>query len=225
MSQMPKAVVAWSSGKDAAWALDRVRREGSVEVVGLLTTVTETFARVSMHGVREALLRRQAGALGLSLRVVSIPWPCPNEAYEAAMGRAVAELRSDGVTHIVFGDLFLEDVRAYRESRLEGTGIAPIFPLWGEGTAALADAMLAGGVEAYLAVVDPRHLAPELAGARFDRALLERLPASVDPCGERGEFHTVVVDGPMFRERIPVTIGEVVTREGFVFADVVPSAG
>lgn len=218
---IPKALVAWSSGKDSAWALHEVRRAGALEVAGLLTTVTSEFGRVSMHAVREELLDRQAAALGLPCRKVRIPWPCPNEAYEAEMARALAEARAAGVTHVVFGDLFLEDVRAYREAKLAGSGIAPVFPLWGRDTSRLAREMLDGGLRATLTCVDPRALAPAFAGRAFDAALLAELPPGVDPCGERGEFHTFVSAGPMLAAAIPVTTGEVVTREGFVFADLV----
>jgi uncharacterized protein (TIGR00290 family) len=218
----PKALVAWSSGKDSAWALHEVRREGALDVVGLLTTVTSEFGRVSMHAVREELLDRQAAALGLPCRKVRIPWPCPNATYEAEMARALAEAREGGVTHVIFGDLFLEDVRAYRVEKLAGTGLEPVFPLWGRDTARLAREMIAGGLRATLTCVDPRVLDASFAGRPFDAALLDALPAGVDPCGERGEFHTFCWAGPMFAATIPVVNGEVVTREGFVFADVLP---
>jgi uncharacterized protein (TIGR00290 family) len=218
----PKALVAWSSGKDAAWALHEVRRDGALEVVGLLTTVTSEFARVSMHAVREALLDRQAAALRLPCRKVRIPWPCPTEAYEAEMARAIEEARAAGVTRVVFGDLFLADVRAYREEMLRGTGIEPVFPLWGRDTARLAREMIEAGLQATITCVDPRRLDPAFAGRAFDAALLDALPAEVDPCGERGEFHTFVRAGPMFSAPLAVVPGEVVTREGFVFADLLP---
>jgi len=217
----PRALVAWSSGKDAAWALHELRRAGALEVVGLLTTVTADFGRVSMHAVREELLDRQAAALGLPCRKVRIPWPCPNETYEAEMARAIAEARAAGVTHVAFGDLFLEDVRAYREEKLRGTGIEPVFPLWGRDTARLAREMLAGGLRATITCVDPRQLDPAFAGRPFDGALLGALPPGVDPCGERGEFHTYAWAGPMFAAPIAVAPGAVVTRDGFVFADLV----
>jgi uncharacterized protein (TIGR00290 family) len=219
----PKAFVAWSSGKDAAWALHEARRAGAVEVVGLLTTVTDPFDRVSMHAVREELLDLQAAAVGLSCRKVRIPWPCPDVRYEEEMGRAVASLRAEGVERIVFGDLFLQDVRDYRVSRLRGTGIEPVFPLWGRDTAALARGMIAGGLRAVLTCVDPRRLPRALAGRAFDAALLADLPGDVDACGERGEFHSFAWDGPMFRAPISVAPGEVVDREGFTFADLVPA--
>ena len=215
----PKALLAWSSGKDSAWALHEVRRAGDLDVVGLLTTVTTTFGRVSMHAVREELLDRQAAAVGLPVTKVRIPWPCPNERYEAEMATALAGARAAGVTHLVFGDLFLEDVRAYRVKQLAGTGIEPVFPLWGRDTRALAREMVDGGLRATLTCVDPRALDRSFAGRAFDRALLADLPAGVDPCGERGEFHTYAWSGPMFAAPIAFTPGEVVEREGFVFAD------
>jgi uncharacterized protein (TIGR00290 family) len=217
-----RAAVAWSSGKDSAWALHEARCAGAVEVVGLLTTVTDAFARVSMHAVREELLDLQAAALGLPCLKVRIPWPCPNEAYEARMAAAVAELRAGGVTHLVFGDLFLADVRAYREAKLAGTGLTPLFPLWGRDTRALAAEMIAQGLGATLTCVDPRKVDPGLAGRPFDAALVAGLPPGVDPCGENGEFHTFVHAGPMLSAPIPVAAGEVVTRDGFVFADLAP---
>ncbi len=216
----PKAIVAWSSGKDSAWALHAVRRAGAVDVVGLLTTVTHAFARVSMHAVREELLDRQAAALGLPCCKVRIPWPCPNHVYEAEMAAALAAARAAGVAQVVFGDLFLADVRAYREAKLAGTGLAPIFPLWGRDTGGLAREMLDGGLAATLTCVDPRKVDRALAGRPFDAALLAALPPDVDPCGENGEFHTFASAGPMFSGPIAVAPGEVVEREGFVFADV-----
>lgn len=219
----PRAVVSWSSGKDAAFALQQVREAGELEVVGLLTTVTRTFGRVSMHGVREELLHRQADAVGLPLTTVEIPSPCPNATYDRLMEEALARLRDSAVEVVVFGDLFLEDIRQYRESRLRGTGLRPVFPLWGRPTASLARAMLAAGLEATLVCVDPRQIPAPFAGRRFDEALLRELPADADPCGERGEFHTFVSDGPMFARPVPVRPGEVVERDGFVFADLLPA--
>lgn len=215
----PKALIAWSSGKDSAWALHEVRSRGGCEVVGALTTVTENFGRVSMHGVREELLRAQCAAAGLPLSAVPIPYPCPNEIYEARMASALAEAKRKGVTHVIFGDLFLEEIRAYREEKLAGAGIAPLFPLWGRPTAALARGMIAGGLQAYVACIDPKVLPKSFAGRKFDAAFLDALPAGIDPCAERGEFHTCVVAGPMFGREIKVEAGEVVERDGFVFAD------
>ena len=221
----PRTVLSWSSGKDAAFALHEIRTAGNHEVVGLLTTVTRAFNRVSMHGVREELLEAQARAAGLPLVKVEIPSPCPNEVYEKAMGEAVTRLRQDGVEVIVFGDLFLEDVRKYRESRMKDTGIRPEFPLWGRPTDALARAMISSGLKATLVCVDPKKLPSRFAGRPFDLALLEELPPNVDPCGERGEFHTFVSAGPMFDHEIQVTPGVVVERDGFVFADLLPARG
>jgi len=218
----PRAWLAWSSGKDSAWALHVTKQRGDVEVVALLTTVNRTHQRVAMHAVREALLDMQAAAAGLPLVKVPIPSPCPNEVYEQAMSEAMARARAEGVCHIVFGDLFLEDVRAYREKQLGGCGMNPVFPLWGLDTRRLAAEMLAGGLSAYLTCVDPRKLDRTFAGRRFDAALLAALPRGVDPCGENGEFHSFVNAGPMLREEIPVTPGEIVERDGFVFADVLP---
>jgi uncharacterized protein (TIGR00290 family) len=212
-------LVAWSSGKDSAWALHRLREEGA-EVSGLLTTVNASAGRVAMHAVRESLLRRQAEAAGLPLFTVPIPHPCSNEAYDAAMERAMADAHARGVRHVAFGDLFLEDVRRYREERLLWTGIAPLFPLWGEDTGALARTMQHAGVRSILTCVDPRVLPREFAGRDWDARLLAELPAGCDPCGERGEFHTFVTAGPMLGHPLPVRRGEVVEREGFVFADV-----
>jgi uncharacterized protein (TIGR00290 family) len=221
---LPKALIAWSSGKDSAWALYEVRRAGEFDIVGALTTVTDNFERVSMHGVREALLRAQCEAAGLPQIIVRIPYPCPNEIYEREMAAAVADAKARGVTHIIFGDLFLQDIRAYREKQLAGTGITPVFPLWLKPTAALARAMLEGGVEAYLAVVDLKKLPARFAGRRFDAALLAEFPAGIDPCGENGEFHTFVSAGPMLARKILVRVGETVECDGFAFADLIPSS-
>lgn len=218
----PKAVVSWSSGKDSAFALWEVRRRAELDVVGLLTTVTREFGRVSMHGVREELLEQQARALGLPLREVEIPSPCPNEVYERAMAAEVEAMRATGVTHLVFGDLFLEEIRAYRESRLAGTGIVPVFPLWGRPTGPLAREMIAVGVRANIVCLDPQRLDRRFGGRAFDAALLGELPNSVDPCGENGEFHTFASGGPMFSAPVPVQIGETIEREGFVFTDLLP---
>ena len=215
----PQALIAWSSGKDSAWALHEARRAGEFEIVGALTTVTDSFARVSMHGVREKLLRAQLDAAGLPAMVVRIPYPCPNEIYERAMAAAMADAKARGVTHIIFGDLYLEDVRAYREKNLAATGITPVFPLWQKPTGRLARDMIEAGVEAHLAVIDLKKLPAAFAGRRFDAGLIDALPASSDPCGENGEFHTFVSAGPMLARKISVRVGETVEREGFAFAD------
>ncbi|MDB5599180.1 MAG: ATP-binding protein [Xanthobacteraceae bacterium] len=216
---MTKALIAWSSGKDSAYALHVARQTGDMPIVGALTTVTETFDRVSMHGVRRDILMAQLEAAGLPAIIVSIPYPCTNEIYEARMAETLIEARRQGITHIVFGDLFLEDVRAYREEKLAGTGITPLFPLWGLPTEQLARDMIAAGVETYLATVDLKKLPASFAGRRFDAALLADFPPGIDPCGERGEFHTCVAAGPMLSMRIAITVGETVERDGFAYAD------
>jgi uncharacterized protein (TIGR00290 family) len=216
---LPKALIAWSSGKDSAWALHEARRAGEFDIVGALTTVTDSFARVSMHGVREELLHAQLDAAGLPAVIVRIPYPCSNEIYEREMAKAIGDAKASDVTHMIFGDLFLEDVRAYREKQLAGSGITPVFPLWGMPTPGLARDMIASGVEAHLAVVDLKTLPASFAGRRFDMALLDALPGGTDHCGENGEFHSFVSAGPMLTRKIPVTVGETVERDGFAFAD------
>jgi uncharacterized protein (TIGR00290 family) len=215
----PKAWLAWSSGKDSAWALHTVRQERALDVVALLTTVNRTHNRVAMHAVRESLLDLQAVSTGLPLVKVPIPSPCSNEVYEVAMGAAMTQARAEGVRHVIFGDLFLADIRAYREMQLAKCGMTPVFPLWKRETRQLAEEMIGGGLSAYLTCVDPRQLDRSFAGRRFDKELLAELPSPVDPCGENGEFHTFANAGPMFAAEIPVTIGEVVERDDFVFAD------
>jgi uncharacterized protein (TIGR00290 family) len=220
-----RALVSWSSGKDSAWVLHRMRQSGEYEIAGLLTTMNAAFDRVAMHGTRRELLEAQAAAAGLPLHAVPLPWPCSNEQYEAAMREACAQAVADGVAVIAFGDLFLEDVRRYREEKLAGTGLTPVFPLWGLPTDALVQEMLAGGLRARIVCVDPKKLSREFAGRDLDKSVLEAMPADVDLCAERGEFHTVVYAGPMFRSAIPVENGEVVERDGFVFADVRVASG
>jgi uncharacterized protein (TIGR00290 family) len=219
-----KAVISWSSGKDSAWALHVARETGHLEIVGAITSVTSTYARVSMHGVREEILDCQAEAIGLPLTKVAIPSPCDNQTYETAFGTAMETLRDEGVSVVIFGDLFLEDIRAYREAQLGRLGIEGSFPLWRQPTDKLAREMIAGGVDARITCVDPRVLDSRFAGRRFDEELLGELPPNVDPCGENGEFHTLVVAGPMLRQSIRVTTGETVDRDGFAFADVTLAA-
>ena len=221
MARAP-AWLSWSSGKDSAWALESVRRQGELEIVALLTTINETHHRVAMHAVREALVEEQARALGLPLIKVLLPWPCPNSVYEDLMAQALAQAQRGGVRHMVFGDLFLEDIRRYREARLAGTGIEPVFPLWQLDTNQLARTMIASGLRAYLTCVDPQKLSPSFAGRVFDAELLDDLPSGIDPCGENGEFHTFACAGPMFQRGVEVEPGEVVERDGFVFADFMP---
>ena len=213
-----KILLSWSSGKDSAWALHVLRQQGA-NVAGLLTSLNETVRRVSMHGVREEILQAQAHAARLPVATIPLPWPCTNEIYEARLRAAVERAVADGFTHVAFGDLFLEDVRQYREERLRGTGLTPLFPLWGRPTSALAREMIAGGLTARISTLDPRVMPRELIGAAFDEALLERLPATVDPCAERGEFHTCATGGPMFGAPIGVISGEAVEREGFLYGD------
>jgi uncharacterized protein (TIGR00290 family) len=222
VSRRPRALLSWSSGKDSAFALGELRAAGEVDVVGLVTTVNRTAGRVAMHAVRDQLLDLQAEAVGLPVRRVNIPSPCPNDVYEAAMAEAVAEAWDQGITHMAFGDLFLADIRAYREERLQESGLTPLFPLWGRETGALARRMIAAGIRAILTCVDPSQLDRRHAGSSFD-ALLAELPAGCDPCGERGEFHTFAWDGPGFSHPVPVSVGEVVERDGFVFADLLPA--
>jgi uncharacterized protein (TIGR00290 family) len=219
MTTRPQALLSWSSGKDSAWSLHVLRTQREVEVVGLLTTVNTAYERVAMHAVRLALLEAQAEAIGLPLWTVPIPSPCSNQEYEAAMFTVVEKARAAGISAMAFGDLFLEDVRRYREDRLAGTGMSLHFPIWGLPTGALARDMVAAGLRARLTCVDPKQLPASFAGREFDAALLGDLPKSVDPCGERGEFHTFAYDGPMFRLPVPVRSGEIVERDGFVFAD------
>lgn len=219
----PRAWMSWSTGKDSAFALHVVRAGEEIDVRALLVTVNADADRVAMHAVRRRLLEAQARRLGLPLHVVEIPSPCSNDVYEERMAAAVAMARETAVELMVFGDLFLEDVRAYREDRLSGTGIAPVFPLWGRPTHLLARDMLTAGVQAVVTCVDPRVLSAEFIGRSFDESFLADLPEEVDPCGERGEFHTFVWDAPDFHSPIEIELGEVVSRDGFVFCDVVPA--
>jgi uncharacterized protein (TIGR00290 family) len=216
----PKILVSWSSGKDSAWMLHVLRQTNNSQIVGLVTTVNSAFGRVSMHGVREELLEQQAQAAGLPLWKVPIPYPCPNEVYESAMRDLIQRAKEDGVTHFAFGDIFLQDVRDYRERQLAGTGIAPVFPLWGADTRVLAQQMIDEDVRAVLTCVDPRQIPASLIGHEFDEALLQKLPPSADPCGENGEYHTFCYAGPMFSHPICIHTGEVVERDGFIYADV-----
>ena len=200
-----KTLVSWSSGKDSAWLVHVLRQRRDIEIGAVLTTVNEAFGRVAMHAVRTELLEAQAEALELPLWTAPIPFPCPNDAYERAMARVVERAVAEGFTHVAFGDLFLEDVRRYREERLAGTGLTPLFPLFGADTPALAREMIAAGLGAIITCIDPKVLDPSFAGREFDARLLDDLPLSVDPCGERGEFHSFAYRGPMFRRAIDVT--------------------
>ena len=217
-----KTLVSWSTGKNSAWMLHLLRQQSGVTLAGLVTTINAEFDRVAMHGVRRTLLQAQAEAANLPLHVLPIPHPCPNETYERIMREFIAEQSARGIEAMAFGDLFLEDIRRYREQKLAGTGITPLFPVWGIPTAKLARDMIAGGLAAYITCLDPRRLPQHLAGRRFDAHLLEELPAGIDPCGENGEFHTFACAGPMFSRPIAVEKGEIVTRDGFTFCDLLP---
>lgn len=219
---MKRVLLAWSSGKDCAWALHALRQRAEFEVVGLLTSFNEEFQRVSMHGVARELVERQARAAGLPLWPVELPWPCPNEVYEARMAQACARAVEAGVEAVAFGDLFLEDVRAYRERQMAATGLEPLFPLWGMETSELARAMIAGGQRAVVTCVDPKQLPPHFCGREFDEEFLSELPPGADACGENGEFHTFVYAAPAFAGAIACERGETLERDGFVFTDVRP---
>jgi len=218
---MRRILLSWSSGKDSAWSLHVLRQRGEYEVVGLLTTFNEAADRVAMHAVRRELVERQAEAAGLPLWRVALPWPCSYEEYERLMAQTCAKAVAEGIEGVAFGDLFLEDVRDYRVKQLKGTGLEPIFPVWGLPTRALAHEMIAAGVRAKLTCVDTEKLEGRFAGREFDEALLAELPEPTDPCGERGEFHSFVYAGPMLNRALAVSVGETVTREQFVFVDVV----
>jgi len=221
---MKKTLLSWSSGKDSAYALHTVLRERRFEVVGLLTTVTDPFQRVSMHGVREELLDRQAEAVGLPLIKIRIPSPCPNILYEETMSEVLKVWKGKGVSHVIFGDLFLEDLRKYREEKLSLLGMEGVFPIWQKNTRPLAETMIREGFRAVLTCVDPRKLPKDFAGRRFDESLLRDFPPGIDPCGENGEFHSFLYDGPIFSRPIGIRPGEIVERDGFVFADFLPES-
>jgi len=215
-----KILLSWSSGKDSAWTLHVLRQRHDVEVVGLLTTINTHFQRVAMHGTRYTLLKAQADAARLPLWEVPLPWPCSNDQYEQAMSGACSLAVQQGISAIAFGDLFLEDVRHYREDRLRGTGLEPMFPLWGRDTCELASEMSDGGLRARIVCLDPSKLPSDFAGRDLDHDLMRRLPSGVDPCAENCEFHTFAYAGPMFDQPIPIKEGETVTRDNFVYADV-----
>jgi len=215
--------LSWSSGKDSAWTLHALRQRSDVEVVGLMTTVNRVYQRISIHSVRLDLLQRQAKAVGLPLYQIGLPHPCSNADYEAAMETFIRRARKEGIESMAFGDLFLADIRAYREARLGGTGITPLFPIWQTPTDELAKQMTESGLRAVITCVDPQQLPAGFAGREFNQQFLADLPTGVDPCGERGEFHTFAFAGPMFRNAIDIEVGEICEREGFVYADVLPT--
>jgi len=216
---MKRILLSWSSGKDSAWALRLLRENPDYEVAGLLTTFNQAANRVAMHAVRRNLVEAQASAAGLPLWAVPLPWPCNNEQYESIMAATCAKAVAEGIEGVAFGDLFLEDVRAYRERQLTGTGLEPIFPVWGLPTRALAEEMIASGLRAKLTCVDTEKLNSSFVGREFDAELLSAFPPEIDPCGERGEFHSFVYAGPMLNSPIPITSGETLIRERFAFAD------
>jgi uncharacterized protein (TIGR00290 family) len=217
-----RILLSWSSGKDSAFALATLRQREDAAVVALMTTVNAAAARVAMHAVRQELLELQADAVGVPLWTLEIPSPCPHDVYEATMARAIERALGEGITHVAYGDLFLREVRAYREAQLVGTGITPLFPLWGRDTRVLADDMIASGTRAIVTCVDPQQIDGAYSGRKFDAELLADLPRRCDPCGERGEFHTFAWDGPAFDHPVPVRMGATVARDGFVFTDLLP---
>jgi uncharacterized protein (TIGR00290 family) len=216
---MKRTLLSWSSGKDSAWSLHLLRQQNEYEIVGLLTTFNRAANRVAMHGVRRSLVEAQAKAAGVPLWDVDLPSPCSNADYEIIMKETCKSAVQEGIDYIAFGDLFLSDIRAYRQKQLEKTGLQPIFPVWGMPTRELAVSMIESGVRAKLTCIDSKLLAPEFAGREFNEQLLSDLPPEIDPCGENGEFHTFVYAGPMFERDLPVELGEIVSRDGFVFAD------
>lgn len=214
-----KAFLSWSSGKDSAWALHTIRKNPEYEVVGLFCTVNSKFKRVAMHGIRLELLRKQAENIDLPLIIIDIPYPCSNQEYEKIMGDFVKKAKKKGIEYFIFGDLFLEDIRRYRETHLKGSGIRPLFPLWKLNTKVLAKEMIDEGLRAVIACLDPKQTPEKFAGKEFDNKFLHELPQSIDPCGENGEFHTFVFDGPMFRKPVEINIGDSVLRDGFLFTE------
>jgi uncharacterized protein (TIGR00290 family) len=217
-----KTLISWSSGKDSVWALHLLQQDPGIELLGLFTAMNQKYSRVSMHATRLEMLQRQAEAVGLPIETISLPDPCTNEQYDAIMRPFVTEFANKGIECLAFGDLFLEDIRKYRENQLKGTGIEPLFPLWGIPTSDLAEQMLSAGLEAYVSSVDLNKLPSHFAGQKWSRDLIAEFPKDCDPCGENGEIHTVVVGGPMFRNTILVRVGDVVNRNGFAYADIIP---
>ena len=212
--------MSWSSGKDSAWALYKLQQDPEIELVGLFCTVNKEFDRIAMHGVRVELLLLQAKNLGLPIEIIEIPYPCSNEDYEKIMGQFIQRIKSENIEYIAFGDLFLEDIRKYREEKLNGTGISPVFPIWNIPTDELAREMINSGLKTIITCIDPKQTPIEYAGKEFDESFLDNLPDSVDPCGENGEFHSFVYDGPMFREKLDIKVGDIVHRDDFVFVDI-----
>ena len=219
-----KTLMSWSSGKDSAWALHKLQQNREIDLAGLFCTVNKQFNRVAMHGVRVELLQKQAKSIGLPLEIIEIPYPCSNAEYEKIMGQFVERAKSDNIEYFAFGDLFLEDVRNYREEKLEGSGIKPIFPIWGMPTDKLSREMISSGLRAVITCIDPKQTPKEFVGREFNESFLDSLPKTIDPCGENGEFHSFVFDGPMFKEQIEILVGDIVHRDDFLFADVLPKS-
>lgn len=217
-----RTLLSWSSGKDSAWALHTLRQQSDVEVVGLFSTVNQEFERVAMHAVRNELVKLQAESAGLPVQLIPIPYPCSNADYENIMGEFIKQVKQQGIDCIAFGDLYLEDIRKYREEKLANTGITPIFPLWGKDTRALSEEMVKGGLRAIITCIDPKTMPSDLAGKEYNQSFLEKIPANVDPCGENGEFHSFAFDGPAFKRPVNVVVGETVSRDGFIFTDLLP---
>ena len=217
-----KTLLSWSSGKDSAWALHLLRKDPMIDLVGLFTVMNQKYNRVSMHATRSEMLERQAEEVGLPIKTINLPDPCTNEQSDALMRNFVTEAAAKGIQCMAFGDLFLGDIRKYREDQLKGTGIVPLFPLWGIPTVQLAEQMLSAGLEACISSVDLKKLPSRFAGRRWSSDVLKEFPEGIDPCGENGEIHTVVVGGPMFRRPIPFRVGEIVERDGFAYADIIP---
>ena len=217
-----RTLLSWSSGKDIAWALYVLRQQSEIDIVGLFTTVNQEFKRVAMHAVRNELVQQQAESVGLPIQLIPIPYPCTNAKYDTIMAAFIAQVKKQGIDCIAFGDLYLEDIRKYREKNLEGTGITPIFPLWGKDTEMLSKEMVKHGLRAIVTCIDPKIMPSALAGKEYNALFLELVPASVDPCGENGEFHSFAFDGPMFKSAINIEVGETVSRDGLLFTDVLP---
>lgn len=219
---MKKTLLSWSSGKDSAWALHVLRQQTDIDVVGLFSTVNEKFERVAMHAVRNELVQQQAQSAGLPIQLLPIPYPCSNGDYEQVMADFIAQVKQQGIEYIAFGDLYLEDIRQYREEKLTGTGITPLFPLWGKDTKDLSREMVNTGLRAVVTCIDPIAMPETFAGKEYNSSFLQQLPAEVDPCGENGEFHSFAFDGPMFEKPITISVAETVSRDGFIFTDLLP---
>lgn len=217
-----KTLLSWSSGKDSAWALHVLRQEQDIKVVGLFCTFNMKFERGAMHAVRNELIQQQAERIGLPLQLIPIPYPCSDSEYKTIMENFIEQAESEGIDCIAFGDLYLEEIRSYREANLAETGIEPLFPLWGIPTKELSKEMISSGLRAIITCIDPKYLPVDFAGHDYDTAFLEQIPDNVDPCGENGEFHSFVYDGPMFKNKVNITVGETVTRDGFVYTDILP---